>query len=110
MNHMNGLQPTTIVYPNIKGQVIIPKRLREEMDIDENTPLAPVREAGRLVYVPVDKFQPRPEPHHVIEKTEIYQGWKRIQGVWADDKSWPAVRKQRREIELEASRRRMKGW
>ena len=94
-----------IVKPNQKGQIVIPKEIRDELDITENTHLnIVVRGEGVYIY-PIDE---------VLTKVESESPYltilKKTQGAWADDKSWDKTEKRRRKIELAASLSRKKTW
>jgi len=94
----------TITKPNAKGQIVIPKKIRDKLGIDENV-LLNIIEKDNGVYVhPVDE---------VTSKTELempyYKILEKTQGAWAGD-NWPKTERRRRKIELAASRKRKKVW
>ncbi len=94
-----------ITQPNAKGQIVIPKQIREELHIDQDTLLKIIiRDQGFSVY-PIDSIETRGSRENTY--TEIL---KSTQGAWTNDKTWDAMRKKRREIELAASKRRKRGW
>ncbi|MEK7534411.1 MAG: AbrB/MazE/SpoVT family DNA-binding domain-containing protein [Patescibacteria group bacterium] len=92
-----------IAEPNKKGQIVIPKKLREALGITPQTHLNLVLR-GRGIYIyPIDEVVTKLESESpylaILEKT---------QGAWADDKSWDKTEERRRKIELTASLRRKK--
>jgi len=92
--------------PNQKGQIVIPKSIREKLSIDENTPLnIVVKDNGFFVY-PVD-IQPKLKTK--IEKEIYLKILRKNQGSWADD-NWEDTKKRRKKIELNASKKRKKIW
>jgi len=92
--------------PNQKGQIVIPKSIREKLAINENTPLnMVVKDNGFFVY-PVDI---QPKLRTKIEKEIYLKILRKNQGAWADD-DWGKTRKRRKKIELNASRKRRKIW
>lgn len=93
-----------IVKPNTKGQIVIPKKIREALGIRENVPLNLVVN-GEGIYL-----HPIKEVNQDLETTDSFiQILKKTQGSWARD-DWPKTEKRGRRIELEASKRRKKGW
>lgn len=93
-----------IVSPNIKGQIVIPKKIREALGINENVPLNLVVNEGGIYLHPIK------EVNQDLETADSFiQILKKTAGAWAGD-DWPKTEKRRRRIELEASKRRKKGW
>ena len=94
----------TITKPNQKGQIVIPKKLREALDIDKDVPLNLVLRGRGIYMFPVDEVFTRTETENsyleILNKT---------QGAWAQD-NWPQGRKKRRRKELAASQKRKKPW
>jgi len=93
-----------ITKPNSKGQVVIPKKYREELGINEKVPLNITLQGKGLYITPIEKSISSKDSRklfiEVLEKTA---------GAWIGD-SWPETEKRRRKIELAASRRRKKVW
>lgn len=97
-----------IAEPNSKGQIVIPKKIRDELNITENTPLnIVVRDDGIHLY-PITDVTTIAEAE--IAHSKLLAALEKTRGLWADDKDFDKRQKQRRKIELEASRRRKKAW
>lgn len=94
----------TIVTPNTKGQVVIPKEIRDTMGINEKVPLNVVVRGSGIYMYPVEEVLTKEESN--LSYLEIL---KITQGAWAGD-DWPKTEKRRRKIELEASRKRKNTW
>ncbi|MFV1917422.1 MAG: AbrB/MazE/SpoVT family DNA-binding domain-containing protein [Patescibacteria group bacterium] len=93
-----------ITKPNSKGQIVIPKEIRDALNINERVYLnLSIRGDGVYMH-PIKEIISGEESENslldILEKTR---------GAWAGD-SWPKTEKRRRKIELEASRRRKKAW
>ena len=89
-----------ITKPNSKGQVVIPKKFRDELGIDENVLLNLVL-SGRGIYItPLERTTFSKD-----SKNLIIEVLKRTAGSWAGD-DWPETEKRRRKIELAASKKR----
>lgn len=97
---MNVLQ---ITKPNIKGQIVIPKGIRDTLDIDENVSLnISVRDGGIFIY-PIEevlvKAEKEPSYLKILQMTK---------GAWGQ-KDLPS-HQEKRKLELDASRRRKIQW
>ena len=93
-----------ITQTNVKGQIVIPKKFREKLGIDEKVALN-ISLRGRGVYItPVEEIFSTDDNRKIF--LEIL---KKTAGTWAGD-SWPETAKRRRKIELEASRKRKNIW
>jgi len=89
---------------NDKGQLVIPKEMRDALGIDSSVTLNLVL-AGNGIYVyPVEEFITKSETEnsyaYLLEKTK---------GKWADE-NWDEVEQNRSKIELEASKSRKNQW
>lgn len=97
----------TIVTPNTKGQIVIPKKIRNELDITPGKPFNVIASDGGIHIYPVSTVVTQEEQKN---KNELLSDiLKSTQGAWAGD-DWPKTEKRRRKIELEASRRRKNAW
>jgi AbrB family looped-hinge helix DNA binding protein len=90
--------------PNDKGQIVIPKEMRDALHIDTNATLNIIL-AGNGIYIyPVEEFLTKVEGESsyikLLEKTK---------GSWKDDNS-DMLHKKKSQIELEASKSRKKAW
>lgn len=96
-----------IVEPNSKGQVVIPKKIRDDLGITPNTPLNIIVRDGGLYLYPVEGVITEVGIENIRSKI-----WEKTAGAWADADwdEYDKKQKRRRKIELEASRRRKKAW
>ena len=89
---------------NDKGQLVIPKEMRDALGIDSGVTLNLVL-AGNGIYIyPVEEF---------ITKAEMESSYLRLlektKGTWANE-DWGEVEQNRSKIELEASKSRKNQW
>ncbi|MBI3103498.1 AbrB/MazE/SpoVT family DNA-binding domain-containing protein [Candidatus Daviesbacteria bacterium] len=97
----------TIVTPNIKGQIVIPKKIRDDLNISAGQLLNVIVSNGGIHMYPVNEVVTEEEKSN---KREVFlEILKSTQGAWAGD-DWPETEKRRRKIELKASRERKKAW
>lgn len=98
----------TIVTPNIKGQIVIPKKIRDDLNITKNTALNIVDD-GKTIYIhPIKEITTISES----DNSKLRQVLKETQGAWAN-KDWGAydrMEKIRRKIELASAKRNKKAW
>lgn len=92
-----------ITKTNKKGQIVIPKKLREALNI-KNEALVNLVKRGKGIYIyPVSD---------IISEADTEKSYPKIlketRGTWT--KNWSKTRKQRRETELKASKKRKKSW
>lgn len=94
----------SIIVPNVKGQIVIPKEVRDALGINANVPLNLVVRGGGIYLYPVEELVTRVESEDsyfkLLEKTK---------GAWAGEE-WEGIRKARKKIELTACQRRKKKW
>lgn len=94
----------TITKPNVKGQIVIPKKFRDELSIDENVFLSLVVRGGGVLVTPLSKAPSTTDSRKI--SLEIL---KKTAGSWNGD-DWENVAKRRTKTELVASNRRKKIW
>ena len=96
-----------IVEPNSKGQIVIPKKVRDDLGITPNTPLNLVVRDGEICLYPVEGVI-----RGVITENIRSKIWQKTAGAWADQgwNEYDRKQKERKKIELEASKRRKKAW
>jgi len=93
-----------ITTPNQKGQIVIPKKMRESLGITPNVSLN-LMLRGNGLYI-----QPIKEVLVESEDEDSYQELlKKTQGKWKDE-DWQDLRKKRKKIELKASKKRKEKW
>ena len=98
----------TIVTPNTKGQIVIPKKVRDELNITQNTPLN-IRIMDDGIYIhPITEVVTNAEEdkRHRI----LLQILRETQGAWADDKGFDKRQKKMRKMEIAAAKRMRKAW
>lgn len=94
----------TVTTTNDKGQLVIPKEMRDALGIDSGATLNLVL-AGRGIYVyPVEEFLTKSEA-----ESSYLQLLQKTKGTWADE-DWGGLRQQRSEVELKASENRKNRW
>lgn len=93
----------TIAKPNVKGQVVIPKKVRESLGITPDTFLnIVVRGQGIYMYPLMPDATDAFSYLKILEKTR---------GAWGKETPEEArARRARRKLELAASRRNKKAW
>lgn len=94
----------TFTATNDKGQIVIPKEIRDALGIDTHVTLN-VTLAGKGIYIyPVEEFITRAEGENsyiqLLEKTK---------GTWRDE-DWDEIREKKSNLELKASKSRKKSW
>ncbi len=93
-----------IAKPNQKGQIVIPKEIRDSLGIDSQVALNLIVRGNGIYIQPIEE---------VIIKTEKENSYlevlRKTQGAWKK-KDWGSLRKKRKKIELAASEKRKKAW
>lgn len=77
----------TVAKPNSKGQIVIPKKFREELKINENTYLNLVLNGKGVLITPLNKWQATSDSNKIF--LEIL---KRTAGTWSGD-DWKETEK-----------------
>lgn len=100
----------TIVTPNIKGQIVIPKKIRDGLNIDESTPLNMVVKENGIHLYPVKEVTTTAEAE--IARSKLLNALEKTRGAWANEDwdDYDKREKQRRKLELEATKRMKKAW
>jgi AbrB family looped-hinge helix DNA binding protein len=97
------MKVSIISYPNEKGQIVIPSDMRKALGITSDSSLQ-ITVRGGGIYI-----QPVKDVIHDIDTESSYaQILQKVQGSWTGD-SDPIVTK-RKDLELEASKRRKQAW
>lgn len=89
-----------IITPNIKGQIVIPQRLRKALGITKNTPLQLIQSGKSLIISPIKNVV-----RYVDQEESYLDILKKTAGSWAGD-DWPETEKRRKKIDTKAAKRR----
>lgn len=94
----------SFITPNEKGQIVIPKEIRDALGIDTNVTLNVIL-AGKGIHIyPVKEFLTKTEAESsyikLLEKTK---------GAWKGE-DWDSVKEKKSKIELAASKSRKNSW
>ncbi|MEX1112325.1 MAG: AbrB/MazE/SpoVT family DNA-binding domain-containing protein [Candidatus Andersenbacteria bacterium] len=92
--------------PNKKGQIVIPKKYRDELGISDEVSLNIVRRGNGLYMYPIKEVGDAVEAVNDAAYMKILN---KTQGSWADD-SWEDTSKEQAEIEKKAAKRAKKAW
>ena len=90
--------------PNTKGQIVIPKVMREALGIDANRQVNIVMRGDGIYIYPIAQIVAKGE--NVSSYSKLLE---KTQGAWAGD-DWDAMEAKRRKIELRASKRMRRSW
>ena len=97
-----------ITEPNSKGQIVIPKKIRDDLKIDENTPLN-LNIVGDGIWIhPIQEVIITPKSTY--SRKALLEALDKTRGIWASDLDFDKRTRIRRKIELKASRDRKKAW
>ena len=100
------MQIGTIVRPNVKGQVVIPKQIRIALSIDKNSNLNLVIRDHAIHMYPVVDIGVK-----TLNKSVFLKILKETRGAWRHPiKQEIEKAGKRREVELAATRRNKKAW
>ena len=89
---------------NSKGQIVIPKKYRDKLKIDDSVPINIILTENGLFLYPIKTISDRSE-----DERDYYSILKKTQGSWSGD-DWDKTEKKQRIIELKAARARRKLW
>ena len=100
------MKSTTISYTNKKGQIVIPKEYRDQLEINEEIALLLKFMGNSIVISPIESISTRADKESsysdILAKTK---------GKWGktDSKQLKKIR-QKNSLELKASKERRKAW
>jgi len=95
---------TTVTKPNSKGQIVIPKRFRQELNLDENVFVNLILKPEGVLITPLNK------PTISSDSKIIFQEiLKSTSGAWKND-DWKETEKNRRKIEIQAAKLSRSKW
>lgn len=90
----------TIVTPNVKGQIVIPYKIRQDLGITAQTSLQLLQAGQSIILHPISDIIRK------IDSDSTYlEVLKNTQGSWAGD-DWPKTEKRRHQIEQRAALKR----
>lgn len=93
-----------IVTPNTKGQIVIPKKMREALGINQQVNLNLVLRTDGIFLQPIKEIigptENRAQFLKILEKTR---------GSWAGD-NWPTTENKRRALEVKEAKKRKQAW
>ncbi len=95
---------TTITKPNSKGQIVIPKKFREELKINENVFLNLILRGNGVFITPFGRSVTTSDSKKI--SLEVL---KKTAGAWRGD-DWQKTERDRRKTELSASKKRKTAW
>lgn len=95
---------TTIAKPNSKGQIVIPKRFRQELNIDGNVFVNLILKSDGVLISPLNRSTISPDSKKIFQ--EIL---KITSGAWKGD-DWKETEKRRGQIEIKAAKARKSEW
>jgi len=94
----------TVTSTNDKGQIVIPKEIRDALGINSKVTLNMILFGNGLYIYPVEEFVTRVESEssyiYLLEKTK---------GTWIDE-DWDKLENKKSEVELKASESRKSKW
>lgn len=96
-----------IAEPNSKGQIVIPKKIRDDLKIDENTHLNLSVMGDGIWLHPIREVITASTTY---SKKALLEALERTRGIWASDKDFDKRQRKIRRRELKASRERKKAW
>lgn len=95
-----------IARPNRKGQVVIPKKFRDELGISENVPLHIVRRGHGIYLYPISDVISAGEK---LDDDAYQRILKKTRGAWSGD-NWEKTAKQQSQTEKRAVTKGKKAW
>jgi AbrB family looped-hinge helix DNA binding protein len=94
-----------ITTTNKKGQIVIPKKIRDQLSLNADVPINIFVRGNTICLKPIDKLLAKFESEEIYEK--ILQ---KTQGAWSEDKTWDETQKRREAIELDEAKKRKNQW
>lgn len=93
-----------ITKSNQKGQIVLPKKMRQGLGIEANAPLNMILRGDGIYIYPIKEVIAKGE-----KESSYLQILQKTQGTWLKE-DWDILRKKRRKTELNASKKRKKIW
>jgi len=99
------MKVVNVTTTNQKGQLVIPKEMRDKLGIDSSVPLNLVLRDNGIYIAPIEAVITK------AEKEETYLDLlAKTKGGWSKSGDWEETREKRKKIELKASEERKKKW
>lgn len=95
---------TIVTRPNSKGQIVIPKKFREKLDIDEEVLLSLIIQGNGVFISPLKRSTSTSDSKQIFQEV-----LKMTAGAWKGD-DWSDTEQKRQQIELQATKDRKKAW
>jgi len=89
---------------NTKGQVVIPKKYRDELGLDEDTLLQITLQGNGVYIAPLENV-----PSSADSRKLFIEILKKTAGAWTND-GWIKTVIKRKKLELKASQKRKSAW
>ncbi len=93
-----------ISQPNTNGQIVIPKKSREELGLDEGTLLQITRQGNGIYIAPLENVSGSADSRELF-----FEILKKTAGAWSGD-DWIKTNTNRKKLELAASKKRKSAW
>lgn len=98
-----------IIQANAKGQIVIPKHIRETLQIDQKTYLRLITRGSVIYLEPIKEFVGAESQK--LRNQLFLKVLQRTQGAWGPEtKAEKVLEKKRRALESRASKARKKAW
>lgn len=98
------METYTIVQPNAKGQIVIPKKIRKSLGITKDVLLQLILRGRGIYLYPIDEVLTSQ-----AKENSLVRLLEKTQGAWGQD-DWEKTSQKRKKIELEASTQRKRPW
>ena len=98
------MKAKNITSTNAKGQIVIPKEIRDKLGITPQIPLYVTAKKNGVYIQPIQNLVTQPEDNQAYLKL-----LDKTQGAWVDD-DWQQQRPKRRKAELKATEKNKQSW
>lgn len=95
---------TIVTKPNSKGQIVIPKKFREQLDINEEVLLSLIIQGNGVFISPLKRSTFTSDSKQIFQEV-----LKMTAGAWKGD-DWDVTEQKRQQIELQAANERKTAW
>lgn len=98
-----------IVVPTSKWQITIPKKIREEVGLEQRKPLSIALMNNMIVMTPVI-IMAKEKGWTRVKREKLLQLLNETRGIWVNDKDFDKRQKQRKRVEIEKAKKMRKAW